>query len=415
MRSVQSSIFNANSQSEAGVFRRLWRLCCQIALVQSGVRSYLEPVIRLMRPNYRAGLQSATLLSISQQQGDLQDAYLQLQLKAGRSFAGFVPGQHLDLTVELDGVLVTRTFSISSPLQQFWQHRTLQLTMKVQPHGGLTQQLFARAGEPLPCYIGPASGDFVLEQSQSALMLAAGSGITPLHSMLSSLSRLTRPITLIYSYRGAGNLLFADSWPQLRARFPLLTIVLRDTCIQGRLTDAEFSAALSTLKKQDGECLSAGQSAGQSAGALQQTLTKEPMLYLCGPLAFSQYWQQQAKALGISQVRQESFGLSQQSHGEAVPVSATQHGGTLQFHSQGNLLKSLEQAGLSPRYGCRRGICMQCLCTKTSGQVRNELTGHISDAGEGLVQLCISSALTKLELQLDAVSTAAQDNTSCTT
>lgn len=374
-----------------------------------------------MRPNYRAGLQSATLLSISQQPGDLQPSdlqsndlqhgYLQLQLKAGRSFGGFVPGQHLDLTVELDGALVTRTFSISSSLQQFLQHRTFQLTMKVQPHGGLTQQLFARAGEPLPCYISQASGDFVLEHSQSALILAAGSGITPVHSMLSSLSRLTRPITLIYSYRGAGNLLFADSWPALRVRFPLLTILLRDTSTQGRLSDAEFSAALGALIEQDGQCLNAG----QSAGALQQALAKEPVLYLCGPLAFSQYWQQQAKALGIRQVRQESFGLSQQNEGEAVAVSATQHGRTLQFQSQGNLLQSLEQAGLSPRYGCRRGICMQCLCTKTSGQVRNELTGHISDAGAGLVQLCISTALTTLELQLDAVNTAAQDHTSCPT
>ncbi|WP_296299665.1 flavin reductase family protein [Rheinheimera sp.] len=400
MRSVQSSMFNANSQSEAGVFRRLWRLCCQIALVQSGLRSYLEPVIRLMRPNYRAGLQSATLLSVSRQPG-----YLQMQLKAGRSFSGFVPGQHLDLTVELDGVLITRTFSISSSLQQFLQNRTLQLTIKVQPHSGLTQQLLARAGESLPCYVSQARGDFELEQSQSALMLAAGSGITPVHSMLSSLSRLTRPITLIYSYRGAGNLLFADSWPQLRARFPLLTIVLRDTSTEGRLTDAEFIAALGALKVKEGQSVSAG----------PQGATKEPMLYLCGPLAFSQYWQQQAKVLGISQIRQESFGLSQQSHGEAVPVSVTQHGRTLQFHSQGNLLQSLEQAGLAPRYGCRRGICMQCLCTKTAGQVRNELTGHVSDAGAGLVQLCISTALTKLELQLDAVSTATQDNNPCTT
>ncbi|WP_333797054.1 flavin reductase family protein [Rheinheimera sp.] len=399
MRSVQSSKLNSNRQSLAGVFRRLWRLCCQIALVQSGLRSYLEPVIRLFWPNYRAGLQSATLLSVRQQQG-----YLQLLLKAGRAFAGFVPGQHLDLTVELHGVLITRTFSISSSLQQFLQNRTLQLTIKVQPHGGLTQQLLARAGEPLPCYISQARGDFVLEQNQSALILAAGSGITPVHAMLSSLSRLTRPITLIYSYRGGGNLLFADSWPQLQKRFPLLNIILRDTSTEGRLSGTEFSAALSALKDRDCSC----------ASVVQQPATGEPVFYLCGPLAFSQYWQQQAKALGISKIRQESFGLSQQSHGEAVPVSVTQHGRTLQFHSQGNLLKSLEQAGLAPRYGCRRGICMQCLCTKTAGQVRNELTGQISDAGAGLVQLCISTALTKLELQLDAVSTTAQDNTPCT-
>lgn len=389
MRTIQSSNFTQLCQSLSGFFRVVWRWCCQLALVQPKVSSYFEPITRLLDPNYRSGLSSAQLLAISQQHG-----FVQLQLKTGRDFRGFLPGQHLDLTVELDGALVTRTFSISSPLQQFLTDRTVQLTLKVQSHAGLTKQLAATANPNLPCYISQASGEFVLEQTQCGLILAAGSGITPVHSMLSSLSRLTQPITLIYSYRGEDQLLFARTWPELQARFPLLKIELRDSSRQGRLTSAEFSEALLALKNR----------VVQQAPAVACEVA--PVLYLCGPKSFSEHWQQQAIAHGLTDIRQESFGLPLVGNNDDVTVVAQQHGRTVQLQSRGNLLLSLEQAGLSPRYGCRRGICMQCLCQKKSGQVRNELTGQHSDSGAGLVQLCISTALTPLELQLDAVTSA---------
>lgn len=397
MVQVQGKAEITKSQAVVHFLTKCWRWCCQIALVQPRLRGYFEPLIRLFNPGYRAGLISAQLLSVSQQQG-----YLHLLLKPGKKFRAFVPGQHLQLSVELDGALVQRTFSVSSPLQQFLTQGTVQLTLKIQPHAGLTQRLAARAGENLFCYVSQAQGDFVLDQQHSALIVVAGSGITPVHAMLCSLSRLTQPVRLIYSYRGADNLLFASSWPELKARFPLLQIELWDTSCRPRLSAAALGAAFAALQQQQKAAHSAPQA--------------EPcVLYLCGPQTFSQQWQQQAKTLGILQVRQESFGSLNAADGEAVTVSARQHGRLVMLKSQGNLLQSLEQAGLSPRYGCRRGICMQCLCQKSAGVVRNELTGQISGAGAGLVQLCISTALTTLELQLDAVSTAAQDNTPCTT
>jgi ferredoxin len=67
---------------------------------------------------------------------------------------------------------------------------------------------------------------------------------------------------------------------------------------------------------------------------------------------------------------------------------------------EGSLLQSLEAAGLDPAYGCRRGICMQCLCQKSQGLVRNLVTGETSDAGPGQIQLCISQPLSAVELSL---------------
>jgi ferredoxin len=65
-----------------------------------------------------------------------------------------------------------------------------------------------------------------------------------------------------------------------------------------------------------------------------------------------------------------------------------------------SLLEGAEAAGLQPRFGCRRGICRTCQCKKISGTVTNLLTGQVSGPGEELIQLCISTPQSALELAL---------------
>ena len=67
-------------------------------------------------------------------------------------------------------------------------------------------------------------------------------------------------------------------------------------------------------------------------------------------------------------------------------------GSQLEVDSEGDatLLEIAEAAGLSPRHGCRMGICHQCSCRKTTGTVINRLTGKASGPGDENIQLCIS-------------------------
>lgn len=64
------------------------------------------------------------------------------------------------------------------------------------------------------------------------------------------------------------------------------------------------------------------------------------------------------------------------------------------------LLESAETAGLTPKFGCRAGLCRTCLCQKRSGRVRNLVTGLVSTQPDEWVQLCISVAESDLELAL---------------
>jgi len=65
-----------------------------------------------------------------------------------------------------------------------------------------------------------------------------------------------------------------------------------------------------------------------------------------------------------------------------------------------SLLEQAEQAGLSPQFGCRMGICHTCTCRKTAGTVRNLVSGEVSSAEEEDIQICVSVPAGDVELDL---------------
>ena len=65
-----------------------------------------------------------------------------------------------------------------------------------------------------------------------------------------------------------------------------------------------------------------------------------------------------------------------------------------------SLLEQAEDAGLSPEYGCRMGICHTCSCRKTAGTVRNVLTGEVSTAEDEQIQICVSVPVGDVALDL---------------
>ncbi len=64
------------------------------------------------------------------------------------------------------------------------------------------------------------------------------------------------------------------------------------------------------------------------------------------------------------------------------------------------LLEQAEAAGLTPKSGCRMGICHTCTRRKHRGAVRNLTTGAVSTADEEDVQICVSVPVGDVELAL---------------
>ena len=353
----------------SSIYRRLYTELCQTLFRQSSIEVAAEPLIQRVFPWFCAGFYAARVLQIKPQAGCLR-----LKLKVSRFFPLFTPGQHLQLRVRIAGVPATRTFSICSAVQQLHEQREIELAVKIQPQGRFTGALTDALKPGDYVHLSAPTGEFALQQGQPACLIAAGSGVTPLFSMLTSLSRLTAPLLFIYSYRGVSQQLFAEHWAALQAKFPLLTLVLWDSAVQGRLTpDRLFSALQPQLQGQ---------------------------FCLCGPIAFTRELRSalQQKGVACAQIVAESFGIAHSNNTDSQPALLQLGRQKHLLGGHGSLLQRAEQSGLTLRYGCRRGVCMQCLCDKSSGVVRNLLTGEVSDAGPGRIQLCISEAVSAVEL-----------------
>ena len=64
------------------------------------------------------------------------------------------------------------------------------------------------------------------------------------------------------------------------------------------------------------------------------------------------------------------------------------------------LLEQAEAAGLTPESGCRMGICHSCTRRKTSGVVKNLITGAVSSAEAEDVQICVSVPVGDVDIAL---------------
>ena len=60
-------------------------------------------------------------------------------------------------------------------------------------------------------------------------------------------------------------------------------------------------------------------------------------------------------------------------------------------NSGASILEQAEEAGLTPVFGCRMGICFSCTTRKTEGTVRNVLTGTESSLPDEDIQICVSA------------------------
>ena len=307
-----------------------------------------------------------------------------LWLKPNRHWNGFLPGQHVNVSAQIDGVRVTRSYSLTSAAAV---QGCVSITIKGIEGGRLSQHLHrhARIGDALE--LGQSFGDMTLPASPAGswLFLAAGSGITPLMSMVRALEQqgMPVPLTLVYWARTRAEFCFADELRALAARH------------------ADFTVRFA-LTREDG--LGADEIAGRLSEPQLDAVVEEldsRHTFACGPGGFVD------SARSLLEPRTRSF------HAEAftplpqvveetgnVQVTLSASGSTLTLPRGTSLLKALEAEGIRPPSGCRMGICNTCACAKVSGATRNLNTGELSGEPMSALKLCISSAATDLVLDL---------------
>lgn len=300
-----------------------------------------------------------------------------LVLRPNRHFRGLQPGQHITLGVDVDGRRLSRSYS-PTPLAD----GTLAITVKAIEGGKVSQQLAQRAVVGDTFELGQAFGEMTLapRAGQRLLLLAAGSGITPMRALLRQLDAAGMPaqVDLVYWARRREELCFAEELAALSARHPNLRVQLaltRDPSAPSPRVDAFAFDALGDLTN--------------------------AQVLVCGPGGFVDA--ARARLHGqVAALQSEAFTPPVLPDAETgtVQVELRRSGRTLALPRGTSLLQALEAEGLRPASGCRMGICNTCVCGKASGVTRHTLTGEYADEPATQVKLCVNSASTDLILEL---------------
>ncbi len=272
------------------------------------------------------------------------------------------PGQFLTFRVPSEeSRAVARCYSLSSsPATD--DH--LKVTIKRVPGGFASNWLCDHAAIGMPIEVLSPAGTFTpRDYDTDALMLAGGSGITPIMSIVKTMLAEGRAaITLVYANHDDSNVIFAEELDRLCRRHPdrLRVIHWLDT-LQG-LPSPELLAGLVST-------------------------SMAPEAFLCGPAPFMAAARAGLELTGTKgqRIHTEVFTslasdpftpVAGASEGEPEPAStSTGHvqldGQTYTFDWPQNrtLVEVLLSMGVEVPYACREGECGACACTVTNGRV----------------------------------------------
>jgi len=295
-----------------------------------------------------------------------------LLLQANRHWRGVQPGQHVELGVQHQGSWLRRHYSPTS-----LGGGRFEITVKTTAGGRVSPHLAqVPLGEVFE--LGQGFGDFTWPAGTSpVLLLAAGSGITPMRALLRAHAErgFDRDVTLMYWVRRREDACFAQELFALAEAHPRLRVHVHVT--------GEGVPRVDALPDTQWPAL---------AGA---------HVLACGPGGFVQA----ARARLQDQVagfQAEAFTAPVQTQAEdgEVEVVLARSGRTLRLPRAVSLLEGLEAHGLKPRHGCRMGICNTCVCQRQTGATRHLLSGQRHDEPATPVRLCVQAPSTDLILEL---------------
>lgn len=344
----------------------------------------LDAALARIEPTLSLHSVRAELVAIADETADTKTYWL----RPNARFGSFRPGAFVNVRLPIDGRVVERSYSLSSAPRA---DGLVSITVKRVPGGRCSNHLadHARVGQVLE--LSAPQGRFLLPEvtPPSLLMLSAGSGITPVMSMLRQLvAQNTRAeIVFMHFARTPHDVIFRAELAEIARSHANIKVVL---CVE-HAGDRAWDGAIGRFR--------------ESLLREHAPRFRELDTFLCGPSGFMQAVMscfEHADA-DLSKLRYERFNV------ELDASRFLSHAQVIRFVRSGTesvsnrprtILEEAERVGLQVESGCRAGNCGTCRCRKKSGVVVDVITGIESSAHEELIYPCVSVARGTVEVEL---------------
>ncbi|WP_111707149.1 ferredoxin--NADP reductase [Lutibacter citreus] len=316
----------------------------------------------------------------------------------------FIPGQYITIKTTLEGKEIRRSYSIcSSP-----ESKELRVAIKEVKNGLFSN--FAskklKVGDLLD--IAPPEGKFIIQTATSNqkkyLAFTAGSGITPVMSMIKSVlfKEIHSTFVLVYGNKSEEDTMFKSEIDLLKERYPdrffvqyIFSQKILDKAILGRIDTSNVNFILKEKFKN----------------------FNFDSFYLCGPEAMINNTTEtlQENGISLSKIHFELFTSTYTSGAitsknldgnTEITVLLDDEETTFEMSKKKFILTAALDQGLDAPYSCQGGICSSCLAKVTEGNAIMDKNTILTDEEikDGLILTCQAHPTTqKLTVDYDDV------------
>jgi stearoyl-CoA 9-desaturase NADPH oxidoreductase len=301
-------------------------------------------------------------------------------IKPGYRWDRHKPGQYLRIGLDIDGVRHWRAYSLTSDPDR--EDGRISITVKNVDEGTVSPFLVKGCEPGTIVGLGGVEGDFVLpeELPEKLLFISAGSGITPIMSMVRHLAHEDRlnDALLIHSAHDEEDVIFGEQLDELEAEHEGFRVHRQYTTENGRLKPSDLEEICPDWKERE--------------------------TYLSGPAEMlddmDEHWDTHGDCDCLHMERFQPKLNADIEEGKGGTIVFTESDCETESDGSTPILVAGEEAGLDLPYGCREGVCHTCVGKLVSGQIRDLRSGKVGGNEGENIRTCINAPEGPVEIEL---------------